>query len=205
MNHFNHIPLILDGKDFIAEIATTANGTMVAIRGICDAMGIASFNQREKVKGDPRFSWHDIMSTGTDGKSYSMFCLPVEQIVPWLFTINSNKLKKPEVRENLLRFQTYLGKELNAVAFGQISSENTVALQMQIRAMAEQIKTLSENQAALQKTIATVVADNLSLREENRVVRETNSRLWKAREFQGKAASYGMHSAKSYKKATETA
>ena len=198
MNQFNHIPLILDGKDFIAEIATTANGTMVAIRGICDAMGVASSSQREKIKDDPRFTWYDIVSHDTSGREQSMFCLPVEQVVPWLFTINSNKLKKPEVKENLIRFQTHLGRELNAVAFGQISSEKTAALEAQIRAMAEQIKVLAENQAALQQTITLIM-------EENRTLRSTNQSLWKARNFEGSSASYTMHAAKARKRAVDPA
>ena len=198
MNQFNHIPLILDGKDFIAEIATTANGTMVAIRGICDAMGVASSSQREKIKDDPRFTWYDIVSHDTSGREQSMFCLPVEQVVPWLFTINSNKLKKPEVKENLIRFQTHLGRELNAVAFGQISSEKTAALEAQIRAMAEQIKVLAENQAALQQTITLIM-------EENRTLRSTNQSLWKARNFEGSSASYTMHAAKARKRAVDSA
>lgn len=120
MNKILHVPLTVDGKDLIAEIILQPEGAKLPIRQFCDAIGLSSSSQREKITKDPRFSWSDIRSTGIDEKQYSMFCLPVEQIVPWLFTINSNKIKNLETRENLLRFQTHLGRELNAVAAGQL-------------------------------------------------------------------------------------
>lgn len=201
MNYFNHIPLILDGKDFIAEIATTANGTMVAIRGVCDAMGVASNSQREKIKDDPRFTWYDIVSHDTSGREQSMFCLPVEQVVPWLFTINSNKLKKPEVKENLIRFQTHLGRELNAVAFGQISTKKTAALEKQIQLMGEQIRILTDNQMKLQETLGRLVVQGATDKATIEVLTATNESLWKARGHEGSAASYSLHAAKERKKA----
>lgn len=76
----------------------------VAIKPICDALGVAAYPQRAKITSNPQFSWHDIMSTGTDGKLYRMFCIPVSQLNGWLYSINANKVK-PESREKLLAYQ----------------------------------------------------------------------------------------------------
>ena len=193
-----HVPLIVDGKDIIADMASMEEGVMVAIRGICDAAGIASYSQREKIKADPRFTWHDIMSHDNTGREQVMFCIPVEQVVPWLFTINSNKVKKPEVRENLLRFQTHLGKELYNIAVGQISTERTLKLERQMASVIHQLAEIKKDSADKDVVIA-------SIKEENRVLKETNDSLWKAGRHESSAAGHKMNAAKVRKKATGNA
>jgi hypothetical protein len=139
-----NIPLIVDGKDIVAEIIFKEAGAMVAIRSICETIGVDPASQREKIKVDPRFTWGDITSTGSEGKKYSMFCLPVDQIVPWLYTINSNKVKKGDVKENLLRFQLHLGKELNAVARGDVNIARTEVLEKQVKELIKQVSKLAD-------------------------------------------------------------
>jgi hypothetical protein len=41
---------------------------------------------------DNRFTAHDIVLRGTDGKKRTFLCLPVYQLQGWLFTINPNKV-----------------------------------------------------------------------------------------------------------------
>lgn len=94
-------------------VGTAEDGTrMVALRPVCENIGIAEFSQRRKIQEDPRFSWHHMMSAGADGKAYKMFCLPVSQLNGWLYGINANKVA-PEVRDRLLAYQ----KECQEVLF----------------------------------------------------------------------------------------
>lgn len=105
---------------------------MVAIKPLCEALGIASNNQIIKVKSDPRFKWYDIISVAEDGKQRTMLCIPVRQVSGWLYKINSNKVK-PDVAEKLLIFQEHLQIAMHAYVTGQYSHEMTRALQEEIK------------------------------------------------------------------------
>lgn len=95
-------------------VGTDVDGTQVAaLTPICDALGIDAPTQYVKLCRDPRFSRRDIPSTGSDGKTYTMFCLPITQIDGWLFTINANKIK-PESRKLLLQYQHECMRVLHA-------------------------------------------------------------------------------------------
>jgi hypothetical protein len=71
---------------------------MVAIKPICEHIGIDDKRQRTKIEGDPKFSWGLMSSTGADGKKYEMFCISIEQVNGWLFGINANRVS-PESKE----------------------------------------------------------------------------------------------------------
>jgi hypothetical protein len=148
-----NIPLIVDGKDIIAEIIFKEDGAMVAITPICNAIGVKPDRQAQKLQGDPKFTGTHMWGRGTDGKQREFFCLPVDQVVPWLYTINSNKVKKGEVRENLLRFQLHLGKELSAVAKGDVSIARTEKLEKQVSELIKQIAKLTDLVFSQQETI----------------------------------------------------
>jgi len=88
------------------------NQGFVAIKPICEAIGVAAWRQEEKIKSDTKFSYQHMLSTGADGKQYKMICLPIDEIRGWLYTINNNKVK-PEVAPLLLEFQKEVHKALN--------------------------------------------------------------------------------------------
>jgi hypothetical protein len=46
----------------------------------------------------------EIMTTGKDGKSYNMICLPLKKLFGWLMTISPNKVK-PELRDTVIMYQ----------------------------------------------------------------------------------------------------
>lgn len=82
------------------DILSTSDEQMVAIRPICEALGIDYSRQLKKIKEDD-----DLCSvvgvtptTGADGKQYDMSCLPIRYIFGWLFTINPINVK-PEAQE----------------------------------------------------------------------------------------------------------
>lgn len=77
------------------------NGTkLIPIKPICEALGIDSKVQRDKIKADDFLNSVGVLSTstGADNKEYEMFCLPLKYIFGWLFTINPKNVKE-EARE----------------------------------------------------------------------------------------------------------
>lgn len=74
------------------------------MRPIVEGMGLAWQAQFDKLK--QRFSSviMEIMTTGKDGKSYKMICLPLRKLFGWFMTISPNKVK-PELRDTVIKYQ----------------------------------------------------------------------------------------------------
>lgn len=90
----------------IAAVRNENNDFYVPLRPICDALTLNVSDQIQTVKR------HRILSsvvctlhtTGADGKSYDMICLPLEYVYGWLFSIETN-LVADEQREMVERYQ----------------------------------------------------------------------------------------------------
>jgi hypothetical protein len=95
----------------------------IPLEAICSAVGLIGHKQLARVKKDPKFSCHQLVGTGFDGKNYRMWCIPSEQVVGFLYSVNIRKSQKPAVAKRLLHFQKYLQKAMNQVIFGDISAE----------------------------------------------------------------------------------
>lgn len=100
------------------EVITTVNGiqivavtdetynTLVPIKPICDAIGVAFERQFSKLKE------HEILAptvtlrvmVAADGKQREMVCLPLEFVYGWIFTINTKNVSK-EAHDSVLRYQ----------------------------------------------------------------------------------------------------
>jgi hypothetical protein len=64
----------------------------VAVRPIVENMGLDWTTQAQKLKS-PKFSCGHIPTTGKDGKTYNMLCIPVKKLNGWLFSINPEKVR----------------------------------------------------------------------------------------------------------------
>ncbi len=111
----------------------------VALKPICDAIGVNWPSQYKKIKEDPRFSCCDITTTGSDGKRYEMVCLPINQINGWLFNINANRVH-PNCRYRLLTYQ----KECQEVLFRHFMPKGGTdeELRMSVNNIAQDVKEL---------------------------------------------------------------
>lgn len=80
--------------------------TLIPIKPICQALGIADNKQKEKIKEDEILSSVGTLrvSTGADGKEYEMFCLPLRYVYGWLFTINPKNVA-PDAREAVTKYR----------------------------------------------------------------------------------------------------
>lgn len=78
----------------------------VPIKPVCAAIGVDDRAQRDKIQTDELLASVGVLSTstGTDGKSYEMYCLPLKYVYGWLFTINPKNVA-PEARETVSRYR----------------------------------------------------------------------------------------------------
>lgn len=89
------------------EIVVIENGEKrIAVKPICDALGIAFEPQFTKLKTDPILSSVVMLSvtTGADGKQYEMVTIPFKYVFGWLFRIDSRNVKD-EAKEAVLKYQ----------------------------------------------------------------------------------------------------
>ena len=91
------------------EISAVRDGNhnfFVPVRPICDALTLNVSGQIQAIKR------HRILNsvvctlhtTGSDGKSYDMLCIPIEFVYGWLFSIDTN-LVSEERRETVEKYQ----------------------------------------------------------------------------------------------------
>ena len=97
------------------------NGTpLIAIRPICDAIGLHADTAVKAIKKHPILGdWHAVHHVSvSEIKKVNHVLLPIEYISGWLFSINPNKCK-PEARENLLVYQRECYRVLYEHFFGK--------------------------------------------------------------------------------------
>jgi hypothetical protein len=89
------------------EIVLVENGEkMIAVKPICEALGISHKPQIERLNSDPILSSVVTLSmtTGADGKQYEMVTIPFKYVFGWLFRIDSRNVKE-EAKEAVLKYQ----------------------------------------------------------------------------------------------------
>lgn len=89
------------------DIVIIDNGERrVAIKPICQALGIDEDAQRRKLNDDPILSSTTVLSTavGADGKTREMVTIPFKYVFGWLFRIDSRNVKE-DAKEAVLKYQ----------------------------------------------------------------------------------------------------
>lgn len=77
----------------------------VAMKPIVDNMGLDWKTQHEKLTAKFSSVMGIIPTTGADGKTYEMVCLPLRKIPAFLYSVNPSKVK-PELREKIVCYQS---------------------------------------------------------------------------------------------------
>ena len=121
-------------------IAATSNEqgeVLIPIRPICDALGVNSNGQIEKIKSDPILGATDklSLSVGPDGRQREMVCLPLQYVFGWLFTINPGNVDE-RAKEAVIRYK----KE----CYDALYNHFTRARQRQLDENREEIRLLDE-------------------------------------------------------------
>lgn len=110
------------------DIMSISDERLVPIKPICEALGIDSEAQRQKIQSHYLLALTALLckAVGADGKQREMFCLPMEYIFGWLLTINPANVVE-EKRQNLMAYQT----ECYKVLFEHFSDAKTFLKQKQ--------------------------------------------------------------------------
>ena len=77
-------------------VSTSDEQKLVPIKPICEALGIDDKAQRNRIDRDEILSSTGVMTTlvAADGKEREMFCLPLEYIFGWLFSIDHERVSE---------------------------------------------------------------------------------------------------------------
>lgn len=127
----------------------------VAIKPVCEILGIDVDGQRQSIQTHPLYSSVAVLNpaTGSDGKQYQMVCLPLKRFFLWLGGIHPNKVKE-EARENVLRYQELISdilyeKFVEELEFYKMKSEQKEKLR-------EQLDLIDESREKLRKQLKNV-------------------------------------------------
>lgn len=86
-------------------IYTTADGAYVALRPVCEALGLNFSGQQQRLQ---RQSWAVVCmthTTGADGKTYEMMLIDRRTFTMWLATIDTSRVKNERTRELVRTYQ----------------------------------------------------------------------------------------------------
>lgn len=108
----------------------------VPLKPICTAMGIDWSGQKKLIERDEVLSSVMVMmtTTGSDGKSYEMVCLPLDYLNGWLFKLTPSLFTSKEVREKVIRYQRECFRVLAEHFLGKASAEAAVSAAVMERA-----------------------------------------------------------------------
>ena len=145
----------------VAILAGNDSEKLVPIKPICEALGIDDDAQRRKIQDDDFLSSVAVLSTatGADGKQYEMFCLPLEFIFGWLFTINPKNVKE-EAQEAVRQYRIECYRVLYNHFFGNLKkqieqNDKEIRLLEEITELSQQktaiLSSLSEKKRLLEK------------------------------------------------------
>lgn len=126
-------------------VSTVKNGeTLVPIKPICTAIGIAFERQYTKLREDESFKSVITLTvtTGADGKQYEMVCLPLMYVYLWLGSINPKNVSD-EARPAVCRYRIECVEALYSY-FAGTSKREREQNQIEIRLL-EEINCLSED------------------------------------------------------------
>lgn len=121
----HYIPFVL------GNIMATSRGDemFISVRHICEAFGVDSKSQQRKLANDSRWCCGHMTATGSDGKSYQMLTLPIEQVPAFINSMNANKVK-PEVQQSLRTYQDECTKALYSYWMTGKAEQQTLSAQM---------------------------------------------------------------------------
>ena len=147
------------------DIVSTNDEQLVAIKPICEALGISDRAQRTKIQEHPILSsvWMLSILTGRDGKQYEMYSLPAKYILAWLLNINPNNVND-DAKGVLIRYQS----ECYDVIYDYFNNgKQRIIEQNQVEiALLEQLADYNQQKESITKSITETKRKLEKLREE---------------------------------------
>lgn len=147
----------------------------IALKPLCETLGIRFTQQLEKLKKNPQFQLYYLSSTAAqDGKNREMVCIPVRQVGMWICNINANRVK-PEVKEKVLQFQEYLQEVIYQALFNEVTPEQFRVLETKVSTLVSIVQTQQARIDALeidnQRLLQSQVSHSASLMSNKRWVK----------------------------------
>lgn len=114
----------------VAIVVIDGKQQLVPIKPICELLGVDFEGQRQRIKRDEIYSSVAFMTkaTGSDGKEYEMFCLPIEFISGWIFSIDTGRVSE-DAKPTVLKYKMECHKVLyqHFVESAQFLKEKQIA------------------------------------------------------------------------------
>ncbi len=87
-------------------VITQADQKLVAMKPIVEGIGLGWQSQYNRIQRQPVLKSVVVMmnTTGADGKSYQMLCLPLDYLNGWLFGVDANRVRE-DIRDTLIMYQ----------------------------------------------------------------------------------------------------
>ena len=87
-------------------VITSASQQLVAMKPVAEGIGLDWKSQHSRIQRHPVLQSVMVMmtTTGADGKSYQMLCLPLDYLNGWLFGVDANRVRA-EIRDTLIMYQ----------------------------------------------------------------------------------------------------
>lgn len=104
------------GDELLAQ--QDERGVWVAVKRVCESIGLTEQGQMTKLKGKPWAVTTTIVATGSDGKNYDMMALHLDSLPMWLATIDAGRVA-PAVRAKIERYQVECARVLRDHFFGK--------------------------------------------------------------------------------------
>lgn len=103
------------------QVVADEREQLVAVKPVCEILGVAYQSQQEKLKEHPIFGSTITLSVtvGADGKDREMLCIPLQFFPGWLFSINPDNVKE-EARERLIKYQLECNRVLFKYFFSRV-------------------------------------------------------------------------------------
>ncbi|WP_157951833.1 phage antirepressor N-terminal domain-containing protein [Actinobacillus porcitonsillarum] len=97
-----------------------------AVLPIINALGLSQGTQSAKLqRNKEKFSCTHMKTTGSDGKTYEMLCMPLKKLNGWLFSINPEKVR-PDLKDRVIQYQEECFEALyNYWHFGKAERKTT--------------------------------------------------------------------------------
>ena len=189
------VPVREQTVDFYGDqvlAAQTADETVwVAIRPICDALGLTWSSQFMRIKRDPVLApAQGVLIMRTPGGEQRLVALPLKLLPGWLFGIQANRVKS-ELREKILRYQQDCYEVLWRAFQGDVMPQPAPAPPADLSGaelaveIAGAVYTLAQQQLALERGLAQEQTARQALAARHQVmadymrsfVQETRTRL----------------------------
>ena len=87
-------------------VITSASQQLVAMKPVAEGIGLDWKSQHSRIQRHPVLQSVMVMmtTTGADGKSYQMLCLPLDYLNGWLFGVDANRVRE-DIRDTLIMYQ----------------------------------------------------------------------------------------------------